>query len=131
MSLDRDEQTALYQRYLERCNQHRFDELGEFVAENVIGSTERLANYISGCLEVVVAFPDYRWNVQHIVVDGPWLAARLWGLGTHTGTFRGVLPTGRKIQVQELVQYRFADGKIAECWGDLHTNLRDQLISGS
>ncbi|WP_414650128.1 ester cyclase [Devosia sp.] len=127
--MDRQHQMALYRRYLDRCNQHWFDELGEFVAENVGGSTEGLANHIAGCHEVVSAFSDYRWSLQHIVLEGAWLAARLWGDGTHTGTFRGLPPTGRKIRIQELVQYRFAHGKEAECWGDLHTTVRNQLLS--
>lgn len=126
--MDRDEQLALYLRYLERCNQHRFDELGEFVAANVGGSTTGLPNYIAGCSEVVVGFPDYLWTLQHAIVDGDWLAARLWGDGTHTGTFRNVAPTGRKIHTQELVMYRFANGEIAECWGDLHTTVHDELV---
>ena len=129
--MSRDEKLALYHRYLDRCNRHRFEELDEFVAEGVGGSTKGLANYIRGCAEVIAAFPDYRWSLQHAIVEGNWLAARLWGDGTHTGTFRGVIATGRELRTQELVMYRFADGKIAECWGDLHTTVRDTLISGS
>jgi predicted ester cyclase len=131
VNMDRNEHLALYRRYLERCNQHLFDELGEFVAKEVGGSTEGLANYIKGCSDVVAAFPDYRWSLKHAIVDGDWLAARLIGTGTHAGNFRGVAPTGRTISTQEIVMYRFADGKIAECWGDLHTTVRDELVSGS
>jgi hypothetical protein len=42
-------------------------------------------------------------------IEGPrlstdqWLAARLFGTGTHTGTFRGIAATGRGIRRQELV----------------------------
>ena len=95
------------------------------------GSTEGLANYIAGCAAVVTGFPDYRWALQHAIVDGDWLGARLIGTGTHTGTFRRVAPTGRAIRTQELVMYRFENGKIAECWGDLHTTVRDEIVSGS
>ena len=121
---------GLYRRYLDRCNQYRFDELGESVAHNVGGSTEGLANYIAGCAAVVTGFPDYRWALQHAIVDGDWLVSRLIGTGTHTGTFRGVAPTGRVIRTQELVMYRFENGKIAECWGDLHSTVRDEIVSG-
>ncbi|WP_127752631.1 ester cyclase [Devosia sp. 1566] len=129
--MDRDEQLALYHRYLERCNQHLFAELGEFVAKDVRGSTEGLVNYVTGCFDVVAAFPDYRWSLQHAVADGDWLAARLIGTGTQSGTFRGIAPTGRVISTQELVMYRFVKGKITECWGDLHTTVRDELVSGA
>ena len=36
--------------------------------------------------------------------------------------------TGRTISVRELAMYRFEDGRIAECWGDLGSSVRDQLI---
>lgn len=129
--MDRDEQLALYHRYLELCNQHKFEELGEFVSTDVGGSADGLAHYIAGCAGVVAAFPDYRWSLQHAFVDRDWLAARLIGTGTHFGSFRGIPPTGRVIRTQELALYRFAEGKIAECWGDLHTSVRDELLSGS
>jgi predicted ester cyclase len=35
MTCDRAELDAFYRRYLQRCNEHRFGELGEFVGENV------------------------------------------------------------------------------------------------
>ena len=130
-NIDRDEQVALYHRYLERCNQHKFEGLGEFVAADVGGSTQGLANYIAGCSDVATAFPDYRWSLQHMFVDRDWLAARLIGTGTHAGTFRGIAPTGRIIRTQELVLYRFAAGKIAECWGDLHTCVCHELLVGN
>jgi len=37
----------------------------------------------------------------------------------HTEPFCGIAATGWKISTQELVIYRFADGKLVQCWGDL------------
>jgi predicted ester cyclase len=68
---------------------------------------------------VVEAFPDYRWELQRLLVDDQWLAARLYGTGTRSGSFRGIAATGRVIRTQELVIYRTVEGKIVECWGDL------------
>jgi Domain of unknown function (DUF4177)/SnoaL-like polyketide cyclase len=79
---------------------------------------------------VVEAFPDYRWDLQRLLVDGDWLAARLYGVGTHIAPFRGIAAPGRVIHTQELVIYRVADGRIAECWGDLGSTVRDELVSG-
>jgi predicted ester cyclase len=80
---------------------------------------------------VVEAFPDYQWELQRLLVDDQWLAARLYGTGTHTGPFRGITATGRIIRTQELVIYRTVGGKIAECWGDLGSTVRDELTSGT
>ncbi len=121
------EGSAFYRRYLTRCNEHRFDDLGEFVADDVNGPAEGLDRYIAGLHAVTAAFPDYHWDLQRLLVDGQWLAARLTGTGTHTGTFRGIPAAGRRIRTQELVIYRLAQGKIAEVWGDLGSTVRDEL----
>lgn len=121
---------TLYRRYLQCCNDHRFDELGEFVAQDVDGAGQGLDVYIAKVREVIEAFPDYRWDLQRLLIDGEWVAARLLGSGTHAGTFRGIAATGRFIRTQELVMYHVRDGRIVACWGDLHTTVRDRLVSG-
>jgi predicted ester cyclase len=131
MGLERAEVAALYERYLTRCNEHRFDQLGEFVSEQVSGSgpVDGLAAYIDGVKAVCTAFPDYHWELQELVVEEDTIAARLIGQGTHTGPFSGIAPTGRKVSTQELVIYRIADGKIVQCWGDLFPVVRDALMA--
>ena len=131
MALERADVVALYERYLTRCNEHRFDQLGEFVSEHVGGSgaVDGLAGYIDRVKAVWTAFPDYRWELQELVVEEDTIAARLIGQGTHTGPFSGIAPTGRRITTQELVIYRFADGKIVHCWGDLFPVVRDALTA--
>jgi predicted ester cyclase len=128
MELSRDELRAFYDRYLSRCNTHRFDDLGEFVAQDVNGVAQGLGRYAAGLQEVVEAFPDYRWELEQLLVDGPWLAARLNGTGTHRGPFRGIAPTGRTIRLQELAMYRLADGRITHCWGDLDSALINAMV---
>jgi predicted ester cyclase len=131
MGLGRADVADLYLRYLARCNEHRFDELGEFVSEEVSGSgpVDGLAAYIAGVRAVCTAFPDYHWDVQDLVIEEDTIAARLIGQGTHTGPFSGIAPTGRRIRIQELVIYRIADGKIVRCWGDLFPVVRDALMA--
>jgi predicted ester cyclase len=131
VELERADVVSLYQRYLTCCNEHRVGELGEFVSEQVSGSgpVDGLAGYIDGVRAVCTAFPDYRWELQELVVEGDRIAARLIGQGTHTGPFSGIAPTGRRIRTQELVMYRIADGKIVHCWGDLFSVVRDALTA--
>jgi predicted ester cyclase len=121
MGPERADVAALYERYLTRCNEHRFDELGEFVSEKVSGSgaADGLAAYIGRLEALCAAFPDYHWELQEMVVDEDMIAARLIGQGTHTGPFGGIAATGQSVSTQELVIYRFGDGKIVQCWGDL------------
>ena len=131
MGPERTDVAAVYERYLACCNEHRFDELGEFVSEEVGGSgaVDGLAGYIDRCKDVGTAFPDYRWDLQERLVQGDTVVARLIGHGTHTGPFCGIAPTGRRVSTQELGIYRFADGKIVQCWGDLFPVVRDALTA--
>ena len=109
---------AWYRRYLQRCNEHRFDELGEFVAADVEVNDrpQRLAGYVAGLEAVVRAFPDYRWELRHLLVDDPWISAHFTDTGTHRGTFRGVPATGRSVVTDEFALYRVADGRIVQVW---------------
>ena len=126
----RQELESFYRRYNRHCNDHLFDQLGMFVAESVEidGEQRGLAGYIAALQSVVRAFPDYRWELRHLFVDGPWISAHFHDTGTHQGSFLGVPATGRAVSTQEFAMYRVQDGKIAEVWGtadDLH--LLDQL----
>jgi len=107
---------SFYRRYLERCNDHHFDRLGEFVADDVEvnGELQGLPGYIAGLQAAVCAFPDYRWDLRHLLVDGDWLAAHFIDTGTHTGTFLGVPATGRIVSSQEFAVYRVVADKIVE-----------------
>jgi predicted ester cyclase len=122
-----------YQTFISLCNARRFDELRRFVAPDVVASetAEGIDAYIAGIEAVVTGFSDYRWDLQQLLVDGTWIAARLIGVGTHTGPFRGLAPTGRAIEVQELAMYSTEGGMITRCWGDLGATLRDELVSGA
>ena len=66
---------------------------------------------------MVAGFPDFRWELRHLVIDGPWIAAHLTDTGTHRGTFQGVEPTGRPVATDEFAFYRVDAGRIAEVWG--------------
>ena len=95
------------------------------------GAVAGLAGYIDRVKAVCTAFPDYRWELQELVVEEDTIAARLIGQGTHTGPFGGIAPSGRRIVTQELVIYRFAGGKIVHCWGDLFPVVRDALTASA
>ena len=121
---------AWYRRYNERCNAHGFATLGEFVAEDVEvnDAPQGLAAYVAGLEDVVRAFPDYRWELRHLVVDAPLVAAHFTDTGTHRGTFLGVPATGRRVHMDEHAVYRLRDGRIAQVWVTAdHERLLAQL----
>lgn len=113
MNGERAEVEAFYRSYLQRCNEHRFGDLGAFVDENVEvnGAPQGLRGYAEGLRAVVDILPDCHWELRHLLVDGGWLSAHL----DDTGTTRA----GRSISFQEFAIYRMAGGRIVEVWGDL------------
>jgi aspartyl-tRNA synthetase len=125
-----DELAAFYRRYNACCNEHRFENLAEFVARDVAidGAGRGLAAYAAELRAVVRAFPDYRWELRHLVVDAPWIAAHFTDTGTHREAFHGVEATGRSVAIPEFAFYRVDRGRIAEVWGSaFHVHLLDQL----
>lgn len=113
MNCERTELEKLYRRYLQRCNEHRFGELGEFVHRDVEvnGAALGLRAYGEGLAGVIQTVPDYHWDLRHLLIDGCWLSAHL------TGT--GATPGGRPVSMPEFAIYRVTAGRIAEVWGDL------------
>jgi predicted ester cyclase len=92
------------------------------------GADKSLADYAANLQAVIDAFPDYRWEIRHLLVDGDWLAGHFVDTGTHRGPFLGILPTGRAVETQEFALYRVAAGRIAEVWGTVdELRLVEQL----
>lgn len=107
-----------YREYNDCCNAHRFDALGAFVAADVRVNDEvqGLDAYVAGLEAVVRAFPDYRWDLRRLLVEGPWISAQFRDTGTHRGAFLGVPATGRAVDTVELALYRIEADRIAEVW---------------
>ena len=65
---------------------------------------------------VIAAFPDWHWEMRHLVVEGDNIAVHFTVTGTHRGAFQGIEATGRRVTVSEFTLYRVEDGKFAEVW---------------
>jgi len=72
-------------------------------------------------------FPDLRSHEDALIGDGDLVTIRWTITGTHTGTFFGIAPTGRTIQVSGMDMLRVADGKLVEHWGGVADQMDDFL----
>jgi predicted ester cyclase len=75
----------------------------------------------------LTSFSDVDMRVVDVVSEGDRAAARFSCSGTHTGTWQGHPPTGRRFtNVAEVYFFRFQGVRIAEAWGleDTLTRLR-------
>lgn len=74
------------------------------------------------------AFPDITFEQTAILAEGEEVVFRTVGRGTHEGTFMGVEPTGRSIELTGFVMFRFENGRIVERWGTFDTlGLLEQM----
>lgn len=72
--------------------------------------------FLDGFLE---GFPDLHLEVLDSAADEGMVAQRIRFTGTHTGPFRGLPPTGRKVHFSGLEINRLRDGRVAEHWFQL------------
>ena len=63
------------------------------------------------------AFPDWRMEIAEMVAEGNTVVGRLRCSGTHQGEFKGVPPTGKRMEVDEVYFLRVENGKFVDFWG--------------
>lgn len=62
------------------------------------------------------AYPDGTHVIHDLIAEGDRVVVRVSGTGTQTGEFKGIKPTGKKVEMTGIVIYRIEGGKIVERW---------------
>lgn len=115
--LSQESATArMYDRYIACLNARAWDELGEFVAADVVHNDRRLGFYGYRAMleENVRDIPDLYFNVDVIVVNASHIASRLRFDCTPVQEFLGVPVNGRRVVFHEHALYTLRAGKVAE-----------------
>lgn len=68
------------------------------------------------------AFPDLRFVVDLMLAEDAFVAARWTAIGTHTGPWGSLDPTGKQATFSGVNIFRFDEGRVVEIW-----NHRDDL----
>lgn len=63
------------------------------------------------------AFPDLVMSVDTVIGEGDLVGEVLTLRGTHTGSFVGIPPTGKSIEIRSVNICRIEDGLVRERWG--------------
>ena len=63
------------------------------------------------------AFPDLSSTIEQQTTEGEWVTTRSTLRGTHLGTFLGIAPTGKAIQIMHISLDQVVDGKVVEHMG--------------
>jgi steroid delta-isomerase-like uncharacterized protein len=63
------------------------------------------------------AFPDLVMSVDNVIAQDDFVGEVLTLRGTHTGSFAGIPPTGKPIEIKSVNICRIEDGLVRERWG--------------
>ena len=108
----------LYRAYIDCLNRRDWEELGQYVDDEVEHNGRLL--HLSGYRDMLVKdfedIPDLRFNVQLLACSPPLVAARLAFKCSPKGKFLGLNVNGRVVSFAENVFYEFKLSKIASVW---------------
>jgi steroid delta-isomerase-like uncharacterized protein len=119
MTTDDNKQVML--RFVEFINTASEKLANELIARDAIfyvpGRAEPVrgpGSYLAIIAIMRASFPDIQWTLEEMIAEGEKVAARFTMRGTHRGSFFGIPPTKKPIEVQAMNFYRFSGGQIVE-----------------
>ncbi len=99
------------------------DEAGKYMSEDMKENTPSpgqkpgLAGFKEWVVANKAAFPDLKFVIEDMRVDGDMAFARVRMQGTNTGSMMGMPATGKKVDVMFIDMVRWSNGKFVEHWG--------------
>jgi predicted ester cyclase len=102
---------AMVHRMVEAINANDMDVMDELFVPKLARPTKR------SFMAFRAAFPDWRMEIAELVAEGNTVVGRFRCSGTNQGEFKGVPPTGRRMEVDEVYFLRVKDGKFMYFWG--------------
>jgi predicted ester cyclase len=99
-------------------NERRPELTAELVSPGYVGPQgERGPGGFNANVQSLLAgFPDIRFRIEDLLAEGDRVMVRWAWTGTHSGTFRGIAPTGRRVSTTGIVLYQLRDGKVVRNW---------------
>ena len=106
-----EENKAMVQHLMEAINEGNLDIVDELFVPKLARPMKR------SFIAFRSAFPDWRMKITELVAEGNTVVGRFRCSGTNQGEFKGVPPTGRRMEVDEVYFLRVEDGKFMNFWG--------------
>ena len=115
MSLE--ENKDIIRKVMETVNKRDLALLDELIAPDYVDTTLRLKG-LKGFRQSVTllyeGFPDIHATIDDIIAEGDKVWDRVTLTATHTGEYRGLAPTGKKIAFKGVRIWRIVDSKVVE-----------------
>jgi predicted ester cyclase len=107
-----------YRGYIDCLNKQDWPKLGQFVDDDVHYNGQRIG--LSGYREMLERdfreIPDLHFDIQLMISDPPYIAARLGFDCKPKGEFLGLPVNGKRVSFAENVFYEFRRERIAQVW---------------
>jgi steroid delta-isomerase-like uncharacterized protein len=117
-----EENKLIVRRWLEAWNTNDLDAAEGLLRDDYVRHDANLPDIVGPQAErqfvatALAAFPDLRFEPQHLVAEDDLVVSRLTAQGTHRGELMGVPASGRRVDFHAVETFRLLDGKIAEQW---------------
>jgi steroid delta-isomerase-like uncharacterized protein len=100
--------------YDEMVNPNRLDNLAEVISDELVGpdGMRGAASFANTMTRLRGTLPDLHYTIEDLVAEDDRVVVRWTLRGTHTGEFRGLPPSGKKIVNTGFAIFRIANGKI-------------------
>lgn len=135
MSFERDEVCDLVHCLYNAIDRQDWSTLQEVVSQRVVidvGGAGPVGwdEWLGHLQEFFTAFPDGRHELDEVLVDGSHGVSRCRFVGTHTGEFRGIPPTGAAVSVTGIHIDRFQGDMLVTHRGQLDMHGLYQQLKG-
>jgi predicted ester cyclase len=87
-----------------------------FVGHDSAGATIDLAGFVAGVRGLVSAFENLDISIDDQVAEGGRVSTRWSAVGTHTGAYAGIAPTGREVIMAGTDIHRLEGDRVVELW---------------
>jgi predicted ester cyclase len=126
MSIDSNK--LLIREYIEKVvNTGNIDDIAKYISPDYYegnrpgGQTVGVEGAKQHILGVRQTYPDLCLTVEQQIAEGDWVVTRITARGTHRGTWLGIKPTGKKVEITGVNIEKVVNGRIVEHGGAANT----------
>ena len=124
MKVDSNKQKNIdsYKVVLGMFSSGKLDDLNKYIADDFNehspwpGQKPGLAGLKEGMTGFRASFPDLKITPKEVTSDGDWIFAHYNMTGTNTGSFMGMPPTGKKVDIDGMELIKLNNGKCTDHW---------------
>jgi len=119
-----EENKQLVRRYIEHVvNTGNVDGIAEFISPEYVEvyNNRRHAVGIEGAKSHILGgrqtYPDLHLTIERQIAEGDWVVTQATARGTHQGSWMGMKPTGKAVEITVVNVDKIVDGRIVEHGG--------------